>query len=220
MAIYKGTQPRILAGLKRAYPQVKVALTHRDPYELLVATILSAQCTDVRVNLVTPALFRRFPDPKTLAKAEPIELEALIRSTGFFRNKAKNLIGMARKVMADFQGQVPRTMEALLTLPGVARKTANVVLGSAFHVAVGIVVDTHVMRLSQRLGLTRETRPEKIEPDLMAIVPPEEWIQFSLRLIQHGREVCLARHPHCPDCPIRPDCPSAKLFLPPKRRSA
>jgi endonuclease-3 len=176
---------------------------------LLCATILSAQCTDERVNKVTPALFARFPSPAAMAKAAPPELESLIRSTGFFRNKAKSLIGAARMLTERWDGQVPRSMDDLLHLPGVARKTANVVLGTAYRIADGVVVDTHVGRLSQRLALTRSTTPEKIERDLMEIVPRERWILLSHQLIWHGRRICYARKPNCDACPVAPHCPSA-----------
>ena len=172
-------------------------------------TVLSAQCTDARVNLVTPALFARFPDAPALAEADPRELEKIIQSTGFFRNKAKNMLGAARVLMDDFDGQVPRTMEALLTLPGVARKTANVVLGTAFGLNEGFVVDTHIGRLSQRLGFTREINPVKIERVLMDKLPREKWTQLGHQLIWHGRRICHARKPECGACPLQPHCPSA-----------
>ena len=174
-----------------------------------MATILSAQCTDVRVNLVTPALFKAFPTPKAMAAASLPELEELIRTTGFFRNKAKSIQGAARVVMEEFGGKVPQTMEEILRLPGVARKTGNVVLGSWFRIAVGVVVDTHVMRLSRRLELTRETAPEKVERDLMKIIPQDRWIDFSHELIHHGRQVCVARKPRCVDCTLEKLCNSA-----------
>lgn len=196
----------ILDILERTYPNVVCALNHRNAWELTVATILSAQCTDVRVNQVTPALFRAFPTPKAMAAASLPEIEELIRSTGFFRNKAKSIQGAAREVVERFGGTVPKTMEEILQLPGVARKTANVVLGSWYGIAVGVVVDTHVMRLSRRLELTRETRPEKIEQDLMTIIPQDRWINFSHELIHHGRQVCIARKPRCVDCTLEAPC--------------
>ncbi len=201
----------ILDGLKTLYPQATRELVHDDAFQLLVATILSAQCTDKRVNMVTPALFARWPDAHALAQAEPAELEEVIRSTGFYRNKAKNLLGMARVLVEKHGGQVPRTMEELLELPGVARKTANVVLGTAYGIPSGVVVDTHVARLSGRLGLTKEKDPVKIERDLMKELPRAEWIDFSHRLIWHGRRVCDARRPRCVDCLLLPVCPGAEL---------
>jgi endonuclease III len=201
--------PQLLAVLKKAYPQVSIPLTHRNPFELLAATILSAQCTDVRVNQVTPALFKIFPDAGRMAKARPARLERLIRSTGFYHNKAKSLLGMSRLLVQRFAGRVPRTMDELLLLPGVARKTANVVLGGAFGVTAGVVVDTHVLRLSRRLGLTAQTAPEKVERDLMGLLPRTEWNDFSLRLIYHGRQVCFARKPNCAGCTLNVLCPSA-----------
>lgn len=197
----------ILSVLAQEYPDAQCALRHENAYQLLVATILSAQCTDVRVNLVTPSLFRRYPTPADLAEAETLELQELIRTTGFFRNKAKSLIGAARKMVADFAGQVPRSMKELLTLPGVARKTANVVLGTAFGISSGVVVDTHVRRLSQRLGLSRQKNPVKIERDLMGQIPAQEWIQFAHQLIYHGRRVCRARKPACQKCSLADLCP-------------
>jgi endonuclease III len=196
----------ILEVLAQTYPGVVCALTHRNAWELTVATILSAQCTDVRVNLVTPALFKRFPTPKAMAAASLPEIEELIRTTGFFRNKAKSIKGAAQAVVAEFGGKVPQTMDEILRLPGVARKTANVVLGSWYGIAVGVVVDTHVMRLSRRLELTRETKPEKIEQDLMKIIPQDRWINFSHELIHHGRQVCIARKPRCVDCTLEKLC--------------
>ena len=198
----------ILDILARTYPGVVCALHHRNAWELTVATILSAQCTDVRVNMVTPALFKAFPTPKAMAAASLPELEELIRTTGFFRNKAKSIKGAAQAVTEKFGGKVPETMEEILTLPGVARKTANVVLGSWYGIAVGIVVDTHVMRLSQRLELTKETTPEKVERDLMKIIPEDRWIAFSHELIHHGRQICIARKPKCIDCTLEKLCNS------------
>ena len=199
----------ILEILARTYPGVVCALNHKNAWELTVATILSAQCTDVRVNLVTPKLFKAFPTPKAMAAASLPELEELIRTTGFFRNKAKSIQGAARVVTEGFGGKVPQTMEEILTLPGVARKTGNVVLGSWYGTAVGVVVDTHVMRLSRRLELTKETSPEKVERNLMKIIPQERWIAFSHELIHHGRQVCLARKPKCVDCTLEKICNSA-----------
>jgi endonuclease III len=208
----KATSPErvaaILAELRKAYPDVVCALNHKSAWELTVATILSAQCTDVRVNLVTPALFKAFPAPKAMMNASLPELEELIRTTGFFRNKAKNIQGAARVVVEEFGGKVPQTMDEMLRLPGVARKTANVVLGSWFNIAVGVVVDTHVMRLSKRLELTKETSPEKVERDLVKIIPQDRWIQFSHELIHHGRAICVARKPRCADCTLEKICNS------------
>jgi endonuclease-3 len=187
----------ILKGLDEAYPNAECALHHRSPWELLVATILSAQCTDARVNMVTPALFERFPTPAAMSKAELPVLEDLIRTTGFFRNKAKSIQGAAKKIVADFGGQVPQTLAELITVPGAARKTANVVLGVSFGLAEGVVVDTHVMRLSRRLSLTKADTPQTIEQDLMRILPQDRWISFSHQLIHHGRKVCIARSPKC-----------------------
>jgi endonuclease-3 len=199
----------LLARLAQAYPGAECALHHRNAWELLVATILSAQCTDARVNLVTPALFKKFPTPTDFAHAPLVEIEEQIRSTGFYHNKAKSLNGAARKLTADYSGNVPETMEELLTLPGVARKTANVVLGVAFGKAVGIVVDTHVLRLSRRLELTRETQPVGVEQDLMKIIPQDRWIAFSHEMIHHGRQICIARKPRCVDCTLEPLCYSS-----------
>ncbi|MBN2575929.1 MAG: endonuclease III [Deltaproteobacteria bacterium] len=199
----------ILRELDRLYPAADCELDRKNPFQLLCATILSAQCTDERVNMVTPALFARFPTPAALAEAPRPVLEDMIRSTGFFRNKAKSLLGAARMLADKWAGEVPRSMDELLELPGVARKTANVVLGTAYGIPAGVVVDTHVTRLAQRLGLTRETTPEKIERDLMSIVPRERWILFSHQLIWHGRRVCAARQPDCDVCPLAPHCPSA-----------
>jgi len=198
----------ILNILAKTYPGVVCALNHRNAWELTVATILSAQCTDVRVNLVTPALFKAFPTPKAMAAASLPEIEELIRTTGFFRNKAKSIQGAARIVTEEFGGKIPKTMEEILRLPGVARKTANVVLGSWYGIAFGVVVDTHVMRLTRRLELTKETKPEKIERDLMKIIPEDQWINFSHELIHHGRQVCIARKPRCIDCTLEKLCNS------------
>ncbi|MDP6543614.1 MAG: endonuclease III [Phycisphaerae bacterium] len=200
---------RLIAKLKKAYPDAGCALRHGDPLRLLVATILSAQCTDKRVNLVTKTLFKKYKTPRDYAEASQGTLENEIRSTGFFRNKAKNIRGACAKIISDFAGKVPRTMAQLLTLPGVARKTANCVLGNAFGLAEGVVVDTHVIRLSGRLGLTKHKEPVKIERVLIEIVPPQEWILFSHLLIFHGRAVCGARKPDCNNCPLATLCPSA-----------
>jgi endonuclease III len=201
----------VVKRLRLEYPDAHCELDFRGPYQLLVATILSAQTTDVRVNLVTPALFERFPTIETLAAADPAVLETVIRSTGFFRAKAKSLIGMATAVMKRFGGVIPATMDELVTLPGVGRKTANVVLGNAFHRDEGIVVDTHVTRLSERLGLTGETDPVKIEQVLMRVVPRDDWTMFSHLLIFHGRRVCTARAPAHDRCALATICPSARL---------
>jgi endonuclease-3 len=198
----------ILKGLDEAYPAAECALTHRSPWELLVATILSAQCTDVRVNMVTPELFRRFPTPQKMAKATLEELEELIRTTGFFHNKAKSIQGAARKVVADFGGQVPQTLAELITIPGAARKTANVVLGVCFGKAEGVVVDTHVFRITRRLGLAKSDMPQKVEQELMRILPQSRWINFSHQIIQHGRQVCEARKPKCDRCNLEQLCTS------------
>ena len=198
----------ILEVLAKTYPGVVCALNHRNAWELTVATILSAQCTDVRVNIVTPALFKAFPTPKAMAAASLPEIEELIRTTGFFRNKAKSIQGAGRAVTEEFAGKIPQTMEEILRLPGVARKTANVVLGSWYGIALGVVVDTHVMRLSRRLELTKQTTPEKIERDLMKIIPQDRWINFSHELIHHGRQVCIARKPRCIDCTLEKLCNS------------
>jgi endonuclease-3 len=196
----------ILRGLDEAYPNVKCALTHRSPWELLVATILSAQCTDVRVNMVTPELFRRFPTPKAMAAASIEELEEIVKSTGFYHNKAKSIQGAAKKVVADFRGTVPETLAELITIPGAARKTANVVLGVCFGKAEGVVVDTHVFRIARRLGLAKGDTPQKAEQELMKILPPERWIGFSHQIIHHGRAMCDARKPKCDQCNLEPLC--------------
>ncbi|ELR98132.1 endonuclease III [Gloeocapsa sp. PCC 73106] len=200
----------ILAILKDTYPGASCTLNYQTPVQLLVATILSAQCTDERVNKVTPALFKRFPDALSLANADVEELQDLIRSTGFYRNKAKHIQGACQKIMSDFAGFVPQTMAELLTLPGVARKTANVVLAHGFGVIVGVTVDTHVKRLSQRLGLTKHKEPLKIERDLMALLPQPEWENFSIHLIYHGRAICQARKPDCNNCVLFNICPSSQ----------
>jgi endonuclease-3 len=196
----------ILALLAKMYPDAVCALHHSNPWELLVATILSAQCTDKRVNEVTPGLFAKYPTPQDFAAVAPEVLAQDIRSTGFFNNKARSIVGAAKKVVSEFGGQVPRTMEELLTIPGAARKTANVVLGTAYNIATGVVVDTHVQRISARLDFTRETDPVKIEQDLIKIVPQDRWIVFSHRIILHGRAICVARNPKCAECAINPLC--------------
>jgi endonuclease-3 len=196
----------ILDVLQKTYPNAVCALHHKSAWQLTVATILSAQCTDVRVNLVTPALFRAFPTPRAMASASLPELEELIRTTGFFRNKAKSIQGAGRIITEEFHGKVPHTMPELLRIPGVARKTANVVLGSWFKIADGIVVDTHVLRISRRLQLTKQTTPEKVERDLMRIIPQPQWIDFTHRIIYHGRQGCIARKPRCAGCPLEPLC--------------
>ena len=197
---------RLIESLRTTYPVALCALNHESPFQLLAATSLSAQCTDERVNQVTPQLFSRYPTPQKLAKAVPEELEQVVQSTGFFRNKAKNLIGMAQAVVEQHQGELPRTLEELVQLPGVGRKTANVLLGTAFGIPSGVVVDTHVSRISQRLGITNGKSAEQIERDLMHLVPQGEWINFSHRLIHHGRQICNARRPKCAECSLRTDC--------------
>jgi endonuclease-3 len=198
----------ILEKLDEAYPNVTCALEHETPFQLLISTILSAQCTDVRVNLVTKTLFAKYKTPRDFAHANPTELEQDIRPTGFFRNKTKSIIGASKKILDQFGGEVPRTMEELLTLPGVARKTANVVLGTAFGIAVGVVVDTHVIRLTNRLELSRNPDPKKIEQDLMRIIPKDKWILISHQLIWHGRKICQARKPRCVECTLEHLCHS------------
>jgi endonuclease-3 len=201
----------ILARLKAAYPDATCALEHQSPYQLLVATILSAQCTDVRVNMVTPAFFEAWPAPADLARARSDSVEQAVMSTGFFRNKARNLIAMARALMAEHGGEVPRTMAQLHALPGVGRKTANVVLGNAYGINEGVTVDTHVTRLAGLLGLTRQTDPVKIEQELMGLIPRNDWTLISHLLINHGRAVCIARRPKCEGCVLNDLCPSAKV---------
>jgi endonuclease-3 len=198
----------ILKGLDEAYPDVECALVHASPWELLVATILSAQCTDVRVNMVTPALFKRFPTPAEMAKAGLPELEQLIRTTGFFRNKAKSIKGAAEKIDSDFGGKVPQTLAELITIPGAARKTANVVLGVSFKKAEGVVVDTHVFRIAHRLSLAKSETAQKAEQELMRVIPKDRWIAFSHQLIHHGRQVCIARKPKCNRCNLEQLCHS------------
>lgn len=212
----KGYQPtsaervnNILKRLDQTYPGATCALHHSNAWELLVATILSAQCTDVRVNMTTPELFRKYPTPQAFAALKPEQLEPDIRSTGFFRNKSKSVVGAAKKVVADFGGQVPDDMDKLLSLPGVARKTANVVLGTWFGKAEGVVVDTHVYRISRRLELTTNTDPQKIEQDLMRAIPRDKWIIFSHQIIWHGRKLCIARRPKCAECPLENLCHAA-----------
>jgi endonuclease-3 len=210
MAVTAGAKRRsteIIKRLRRTYPEARCALEFRDPLQLLIATILSAQCTDVRVNMVTPVLFKKYPTAVALATAERKDVERIIQSTGFFRNKAKSIQGCCEKLVAEHGGQVPRTMEELVELPGVGRKTANVVLGTAYGIAKGIVVDTHVSRISRRLGLTAKNDAVKIEQDLMALIPQRDWIDFSHEMIHHGRAICLARRPKCEDCPLEPVCP-------------
>jgi endonuclease-3 len=205
-----GNDPRrvaaILAKLDETYPNATCELNHENPFQLLISTILSAQCTDVRVNQVAETLYKKYPDPKAFAYATPSELEKEIRPTGFFRNKTKSVMGASKAILEKFGGEVPRTMEEILTLPGVARKTGNVVLGTAYGIASGVVVDTHVLRLSNRLDLSREEDPKKVEQDLMKIIPQEKWIEFSHQLIWHGRRVCQARKPKCIECNLEPLC--------------
>lgn len=201
---------RVVRELARLYPDARCSLDYQTPFQLLVATILSAQCTDARVNLVTPALFARYPDAESMAVAEIDDLERLIQSTGFYHNKAKNLLACSRQLIERLGGEVPASMDDLVQLAGVGRKTANVILGNAFGVP-GLPVDTHVSRLSQRLGLTADTRPEKIEEDLCSLVPKKEWTKFGLRLIYHGRQVCHARKPNCEGCTLESLCPKVGL---------
>ena len=201
----------ILIRLKRLYPEAPCTLDYETPVQLMAATILSAQCTDARVNLVTPELFQRFPDAAALAGADVAELENLVRSTGFYRNKAKNIQAACQLIMTEFKGQVPRTMEDLLTLPGVARKTANVVSAHAYGINLGVTVDTHVKRLTYRLGLTKNTDPVKIERDLIKLIPQPDWENWSIRIIYHGRAICMARNPQCDRCELADLCPSAIL---------
>ena len=204
---------KIIKLLDEMYPKPKVPLSHSNVWELLVATILSAQCTDKRVNEVTPGLFRKYPSITDFANANPAELGQDIRSTGFFNNKAKSLIGAARRILSAFGGVVPKTMEEMLTIPGAARKTSNVVLGGYYRIPAGVVVDTHVQRVSRRLDLTKQTNPVKIEQDLMKILPKDKWIDFPLQLIFHGRALCIARKPRCSDCRIDPICYAKDKFL-------
>ncbi len=209
----KARLDRILEDLDRLYPNVTCALDHQNAWQLLVATILSAQCTDERVNKVTPGLFAKYPTIADLAAASQEEVAQDVKSTGFFNNKAKSIIGAARKVLGDFKGELPRTMEEMLTIPGAARKTANVVLGTAFGIASGVVVDTHVQRITNRLDLTKNQDPVKIEQDLMKILPKERWIQFSHQVIHFGRGICVARKPRCGECPLFDICYAADKQL-------
>jgi len=202
---------RLYKKLDELYPDAECALIHKNPFELLVATILSAQCTDVRVNIVTPPLFKAYPTPKKMAAAKITHLETLVKTTGFFRNKAKNIKGAAMAIEQEYGGRVPETMDELLTLPGVARKTANVVLGNAFNKNIGVVVDTHVGRLSVRLGWTQAKDPKKVERDLMALFPNKHWTQLSHLLIHHGRGPCKARSPKCDSCPLLKSCPQVGI---------
>lgn len=210
---YRPTEPKrvaeILARLEKTYPGAKCALHHRNAWELLVATILSAQCTDVRVNMVTPELFALYPTPESLARKKPEDIEGIIKSTGFFRNKAKSIVGAAKKITEEFGGKVPQTMEQLLTVPGAARKTANVVLGSWYGIAEGVVVDTHVFRIARRLELTHGNDAKNVEQDLMRVIPRSKWIDFSHQVIHHGRALCIARKPKCAECPLENLCHAA-----------
>jgi endonuclease III len=209
-AVGWGSDPKrvaaILAKLDEAYPNAACELQHENAFQLLISTILSAQCTDVRVNEVTQTLYKKYTAPEAFAYANPSELQQEIRPTGFFRNKTKSIMGASKAIVENFGGQVPRTMDEILTLPGVARKTGNVVLGTAYGIASGVVVDTHVMRLSRRLDLTKHEEPKKIEQDLMRIIPKDKWIQFSHQLIWHGRRVCIARKPKCIECNLESLC--------------
>ncbi len=205
---------KIIRVLRREYPRSRTALEFETPFQILVATILAAQCTDERVNQITPGLFRKYPTAAAFAGADREELEGEIRPTGFFRNKAKSIIGAARKISEDFGEEVPANMADLITLPGVARKTANIVLSSGYGIAEGIAVDTHVKRLSARLGLSRQSDPDKIERDLMKLVPRTDWLDFNYMLVNHGRKVCQARKPRCPVCPLQSLCPSAVKLYP------
>jgi endonuclease-3 len=205
---------KILRILHKEYPRSQTALHFKTPLQILVATILSAQCTDERVNKITPALFEKYPTATDFADADPDELQEDIRSTGFFRSKSKSIIGASRTIIENFGGKVPDSMEELLTLPGVARKTANIVLSSGYKKTEGIAVDTHVKRLAGRLGLSQKKNPDKIEQDLMALVPKENWLDFNYMLVNHGRKVCQARNPNCPQCGLKSICPSAVEFFP------
>ncbi len=204
---------KIVAALKKAYPDARCALQHESGFQLLAATILSAQCTDDRVNQVTPALFRKYPTPEKLAAAKQKDVEQLIQSCGFFRNKATNLRGMAQALVERFGGELPQTLDEMVSLPGVGRKTGNVVLGTVYGIASGVVVDTHVKRICNLLGLTSSQNPEIVERGLMALLPKKEWVDFSHRLIHHGRRICIARRPQCRDCPLLKLCP--RVGLPP-----
>jgi endonuclease III len=206
----KGPNPKrvkvILEKLQQAYPDAVCELKHKDAFQLLISTILSAQCTDVRVNQVAETLYKKYPEPAAFAYANPAELEQDVRPTGFFRNKTKSIMGASKKIVEEFGGQVPKTMDEILTLPGVARKTGNVVLGSAFGIPSGVVVDTHVIRISNRLDLTKNQEPKKIEQDLIKIIPQQDWIRFSHQIICHGRRVCVARKPRCVECNLERVC--------------
>lgn len=202
----------IIKILRRVYPKTRTALRHKSAFELLVSTILSAQCTDERVNKIIPGLFKKYKGPRDFAHAKQTTLEKEIRSTGFYKNKTKSIIASSKKIVDEFGGKVPNSMEKLTTLPGVARKTANIVLSSSFHKAEGIAVDTHVKRLSERMGFSRNKDPNKIEKDLMDIVPRKDWLDFNYMLVNHGRRICMARKPLCAECPIRKLCPSANKF--------
>jgi endonuclease-3 len=212
-----GTDPKrvsaILQKLDEAYPEATCELKHENPFQLLISTILSAQCTDVRVNEVTKTLYQKYKTPKDFAYADPKELEQEIRPTGFFRNKTKSIMGASKGILENFKGEVPKTMDEILTLPGVARKTGNVVLGSGYGIASGVVVDTHVMRLSRRLDLTKHEDPKKIEQDLIKIIPQDSWIKFSHQLIWHGRRVCIARKPRCTECNLESICYSKDKII-------
>src|SRR5580704_7029163 len=216
-AVGAGTNPKrvaaILAKLDEAYPEATCELKHENPFQLLISTILSAQCTDVRVNEVTKTLYQKYKTPKDFAYADPKELEREIRPTGFFRNKTKSIMGASKGIIENFHGEVPKTMDEILTLPGVARKTGNVVLGSGYGIASGVVVDTHVMRLSQRLDLTKHEDPKKIEQDLIKIIPQDHWIKFSHQLIWHGRRVCISRKPRCTECNLESICYSKHKII-------
>jgi endonuclease III len=216
-AVGAGSDPKrvatILAKLDEAYPEATCELKHENAFQLLISTILSAQCTDVMVNKVTESLYKKYTGPEALAHADPNQLQQEIRPTGFFRNKTKSIMGASKALIEKFGGQVPRTMDEMLTLPGVARKTANVVLGSAYGIPSGVVVDTHVMRLSRRLDLTKNEEPKKIEEDLMRVIPKEKWIMFSHQLIWHGRRVCYARKPNCPECVLESVCYSKDKII-------
>jgi endonuclease-3 len=211
LADKKARALKIAKQLAKTYADAECALRHESPYQLLVATILSAQCTDERVNLVTPAVFWKYPSVEKLAAASPEELEGLIRSTGFFRAKAASLIGMAKGVVEQHGGEIPQSLDELIKLPGVGRKTANVLLGTAFGIALGVVVDTHVKRITNLLGLTKSANAEQIERDLMALLPESDWVNFSHRLIHHGRRICIARRPKCAECPLLKLCPRIGL---------
>ncbi len=202
---------KVVTRLRKQYPVAECALHHETPFQLLAATILSAQCTDERVNSVTPTLFEKFPDAETMAKGTQKQVEKIVKSLGFFRAKATNLRGMAQRVMDEYNGELPETLEELVTLPGVGRKTANVLLGTAYGIPSGVVVDTHVRRISNLLGLTESQNPEIIERDLMKVLPKKEWINYSHRLIHHGRQICIARRPQCKECPLLKICPRVGL---------